>query len=289
MTQPAADGFTLFAVPKGFRDDAARHQRNALASWRALGPHVEIILFADDPGTREAAEEFGAVHVPDVAVSELGTPLLHAVFAEAQRRAKWPIVMFTNADIIYTPDLVAAIAAMREVPRFLTVGQRIDLDVEEDVTTGADALPALIARAATDGVPHAPAGSDYFIFRRGTVELPPFSVGRPGWDNWLLYWARREGVPLIDATADITAIHQNHDYSHSKFGGKTHVRGPEYFANIRLAGGFSNMLDLRSADWQLRDGRATPKPLVARLRSWWWNCAPVRHALAARRRRRAGL
>jgi len=65
--------------------------------------------------------------------------------------------------------------------------------------------------------------------------MPQFAIGRAGWDNWMIYWARRQGWPVVDATWDIFIIHQNHDYSHLP-GGKPHYRQPESFDNIRMAG-----------------------------------------------------
>jgi len=62
-------------------------------------------------------------------------------------------------------------------------------------------------------------GLDYFIFPCGLFrDIPPFAVGRPAWDNWLVYKARSLGLPVIDATKMVTAIHQNHAYSHHPMG-----------------------------------------------------------------------
>jgi hypothetical protein len=94
-------------------------------------------------------------------------------------------------------------------------------------------------------------GLDYFVFRRGGVEMRAFAVGRPGWDNWLIYDMRRKGIPVIDATGTIEAVHQNHDFSHSEFGERERVGGPEYDSNLRVAGGRGKLMNLRDADWLL--------------------------------------
>ena len=73
----------------------------------------------------------------------------------------------------------------------------------------------------------------------------------PGWDNWLIYHIRSLKIPVIDATKAITVIHQAHGYSHSIYGEKTRVGGPEAERNLKLAGGFVNMCSLRDADWVL--------------------------------------
>ena len=63
-----------------------------------------------------------------------------------------------------------------------------------------------------------PVGADYFIFRKdeALADIPPFAVGRPGWDNWFIYNARKNKYKVIDASKAIMAIHQNHDYNHVK-------------------------------------------------------------------------
>lgn len=44
--------------------------------------------------------------------------------------------------------------------------------------------------------------------------MPPLAIGRPGWDNYALWLARSRGAALVDASAVVKAVHQNHDYSH---------------------------------------------------------------------------
>ena len=70
------------------------------------------------------------------------------------------------------------------------------------------------------------------------------SFGRAGWDNWMIYAGRRSGWPVVDATASIMIIHQNHDYSHLP-GGQPHYRLPETDENVRLAGGKRVIFHLR--------------------------------------------
>jgi hypothetical protein len=46
------------------RGQTHSNQRNALQSWFLLKPTPTVLLFGDDPGVKEAAAEYGAVHVP---------------------------------------------------------------------------------------------------------------------------------------------------------------------------------------------------------------------------------
>ena len=98
---------------------------------------------------------------------------------------------------------------------------------------------------------------DYYVFPRNLkLQLPPFTVGRVGWDNWLFYQTKKSGIPIIDATPLITIIHQNHSYPHKK---KQSFK-IETERNIKLAGGLSCMLTIREADFILtKKGLGRPK------------------------------
>jgi hypothetical protein len=76
---------------------------------------------------------------------------------------------------------------------------------------------------------------DYFVFPRNcAITLPPFAVGSPFWDNWFVYTMWRKGIPIIDATKTITAVHQNHDYAHVLHGKDHRYKGPEAKLNKSL-------------------------------------------------------
>jgi hypothetical protein len=121
---------TLFATAKPFRGHNAIIQRNALQSWKALHPEVEIILFGDDEGAAEAAREFGLRHEPHVERNEWGTKRLDYLFARAQAIAQHEILCYINCDIILMGDFRRALERVRAMHRqFLMVGRRWDTDI----------------------------------------------------------------------------------------------------------------------------------------------------------------
>lgn len=229
---------TVFSAPKPLTDPhIALIQRNSIGSWMRL-PETEVILVGDEPGLAEAAHEFGVKHLKDVARNPEGTPLVSSIFSLARQASTSPLLVYVNADILLTPDLVdAARQVMSKVKKFLIVGQRWDLDVTQPLDFSGDWAASLKDEAQAHGVFHRPMGSDYFIFPRECfVDMPAFAIGRAGWDNWMIYKSCKEGWPTVDATASIFIIHQNHDYGHLP-GGQPHYRLPETYENIRLAGG----------------------------------------------------
>jgi len=242
---------TFFTIPKAFSGHSNVIQRNAIQSWLHV-PACEIILCGDDAGILEVAKEFGVVHIPKIEKNEFGTPLLDSAFTIAQRRATYDILVYINTDIIVTSDFIKAVQTI-PLPLFLGSGRRWDLDITEELDfSDVDWEKNLKARIDLKGRLHGFSGIDYFIFPRNfRHELPAFAVGRPGWDNWLIYHTRSLNIPVIDATEAITIVHQSHDYSHSPYGRKKRVEGPEAKRNFELAGGFSHMMTLRDADFIL--------------------------------------
>jgi len=255
---------TIFTIPKSFEDSHINViQRNAVQSWLQLNPRCEIILFGDDQGVAEAANEFSIRHIPEVKKNEFNTPLLNSAFNSAQKLAKNNILVYINTDIILMKDFIPAVEKIK-FPLFLMNGRRWDLDIKEEINfNDIDWEKKLRQKIAEKGELHGFSGIDYFVFPRSFQNnLPLFPVGRVGWDNWLIYYTRSLKIPVIDATEAITIIHQSHGYSHSLWGKekKTRVEGPELEQSIKLAGGFSCMSTIRDADWVLTNkGLKKPK------------------------------
>jgi len=234
---------TLFCIPKAFSGHTGIIQRNAIQNWLALGPEVEVFVCGDDPGAEQVARDSGARFIGNIDRNEFGTPILRSAFDHVARCASNDLLCYVNADIMFLPDFLDGIRSV-QFSRFLLVGQRWDLDVEEPLDFRSTAwAQELGLRVRAQGELHEFSGIDYFVFRKDEelCGLPPFAVGRPGWDNWFIYHARRLGVPVIDGTGAITTIHQNHDYRHvsTTAGGKDHVKGwygPEAERNWVLVG-----------------------------------------------------
>ncbi|MFC2035001.1 hypothetical protein ACFLUJ_02635 [Chloroflexota bacterium] len=243
---------TIFTAPKPFYGHIGVIQTNAIRSWLLLRPECEVILFGDEEGIAEVATKFGIRHISNAESNEYSTPLVSSMFSIAQDIASHQVICYVNADIILMSDFLPAVQRIYKYP-FLMVGQRWDLEMSESVNfDGAQWEPELCDRVTRQGKLHPKSGIDYFVFPRGLYDdIPPFAIGRPGWDNWMIYQARSLKIPVIDATKIITIIHQNHDYSHHTEG-KTGVwEGPEYKRNVELMGGINHGFNLDYATFLL--------------------------------------
>jgi len=242
---------TMFGIPKPFKGHFEIIQRNAIHSWTRL-PHCEVLLFGDETGTREIAAEYGARHIPAVQRNEFGTPLLNSIFSQAEREATQPILCFLNSDIILMKDFsdaVEQVAAARE--QFLLIGRRWNVAIKESLRFDPAWETELRARLKNHGRLDNNTAIDYFVFRPGLWKsIPPFAIGRPQYDNWLVYQANHSGMPVIDLTAAVTAVHQDHSRAHVD-GVEGLRRGPEGQQNLALAGGYTRGHTIWDAKYKL--------------------------------------
>lgn len=249
---------TFFTLPKPFHGHSGIIQRNAIRSWTRLRPACQVLLLGNEPGTDEAASELGVEVYAEIELNELGTPLLHSAFEAARAHAQHALLCYVNADIILLSDFVEAVRTVSSARRrFLMVGRRCNLDVRDGLPmAGATWEAELRERARREGTLYGPDGIDYFVFPKETlVALPPFAVGRPAWDNWMIYDARRRRIAVVDATRSVLAVHQNHGYGHVKHAVGPAWEGLEADRNRALLGGAEFLFTLRDATHELRQGR----------------------------------
>lgn len=255
---------TIFTAPKPFTDPHIDLiQRNAIRSWLELGEGVDIILVGDEQGLAEVAREYQVTHLPDVKKNEWGTPRVDSIFHLARKANRNELLAYLNADIILLPDFMETVWKVREMERlFLLVGRRWDLRVEDEIRFHDHWGEELFQEVKRKGKLHGPTAMDYFVFPRDIfIDVPPFAIGRAGWDNWMIYHARQQGWPVIDATPSLTVIHQAHDYSHLPEG-RPHYDLEESHRNVSLGGGFDKVYDLLDVERQFCKGRIRNVPFT---------------------------
>jgi hypothetical protein len=263
LTGPEAIMLTIFSTPKPFIGHINIIQRNAIKSWTLLHPDVEVVLFGDEEGAAEVCGEFGIRHEPEVRRHEKGPKYLDYIFHRAQEIARHDVLCYINCDILLMSGFCTAVSAVSaKHPRFLIVGRRWNAPITQacgfcEPTWQTDLRKFVTEHGGMDG----PNSIDYFVFPRGLYQgLPPLVIGRCWWDNWLLWKARDLGAPLVDATAAVMAVHQNHDYSYHPQGFLGTLQGEEALENIRIAGGKGHFRTLVDATHEL-----TPEGKIRRL------------------------
>jgi hypothetical protein len=253
---------TIFTVPKPFCGHVGEIQRNAIESWRALRPDVQVVLVGDEEGVERAARDAGVGHVGGLARNDRGTPRLDSAFECVAPVARWPLWCLVNADIVLLEDFPQAVERVAAASsEFLLVGESRDLDVEAGMRLSDAAVRSQLRKRALDrGRLRGYAALDYFVFPKGLFDpVPPFFIGRACFDNWLVWRARELRRPVVDATRSLVAVHQSHDYSHVAGGLEEAYYGDEARYNEQLAGGRKHIYSLHDATHRLyRNGPPVP-------------------------------
>lgn len=204
--------------------DIARHVNNLLAPLRAGEHNISIMKSPKIMGPH-------------------GTVLLGpAIAAVAHARPQAQVYALINADILLHPSAAYALHRARQrYLQFFLVGRRTNIDMSAEVRASLDFgstawvhHPVFLNTSNQDRVD----AEDYFFwsnrfFADKQVEIPPFHVGRPAYDNWFVHTAIHTFQPVIDASDLILAYHQRHDYSH--LANKSYWGGKEQNENYELA------------------------------------------------------
>lgn len=251
---------TIFGIPKAFEGHFGVIQRNAIQSWTRLSPRCQIILFGDERGTAEVAAELGVRHIPTIERNEFGTPLLNSLFALAEKEATNSTMCFVNSDIILMDDFLPAVhRVISKRERFLLVGRRTTLDVKELLEFKDGWESTLRTRLKERGHLDNNTAIDYFVFRPGLWgQIPAFAIGRPCYDNWLVYQANHLGASVVEMTEVVSVVHQDHTRAHPA-GVEGLRKGPEGQRNLALAGGYTHGHTIWDAKYKL-----TPRGLRRR-------------------------
>ncbi len=218
-----------------------------------------MILAGDEAGVAAAARHWERSMQPELDRNQYGTPLVSGALRIAKERAGDGAVCFVNTDILLPPSLAGATRLVRDhADSYLIIGECRDAPSRRarSIRTPSTGLRCggSSRRRGADAI-------DYFVFTPDLFDdVPAFAVGRPAWDNWLIWRAREAGAVVVDASAVVEAIHQSHDYDH--LGGReARWTGPEVAENRRLAGGGRRRLYSRlDATHRLTRARARTEP-----------------------------
>ena len=267
VTNSTSPLVTIFSLPKPFIDSSiGRIQSNAIRSWLLLGSQVDVVLLGSDSGISEFASAHGLKHDGGIRCNEFGTPILSDAFSRVRQLSSAPFLMYCNADVILRGNVVEIVNRLRvdsRFRRFLALGRRIDLPLNRLVDwNDRDDQASVDLDGRRFGKKGPIVCKEYFLFPRDTfLDIPEFAVGRGNWDNWMVAKAKANGIPVINTSQKITALHQTHDYSHMKGSRlKCYVTGAEAISNQRMAGG-RNVIRGSSAEWRMMDSGIRPIPM----------------------------
>lgn len=196
---------SFFSHPKPWISPFKEIQMTAVKSWRLVAKS-SITLLGDDEGTFDASKTLEVNCFSDIKKNEWGTPLVSDIFQYIQSKTqRGQLICYINTDIVIGEDFIATLACLQQNSeslgdQWLAIGCRTDLDFKstDDLTN------------KQDGINHGPGGIDYFVFPSGLFSFVyPFALGKFVWDQWLVGNVHRRGIPVVDCSKTLRAIHLN--------------------------------------------------------------------------------
>jgi len=281
----------LFSSPKPRREDTEAVQISAFRSWRRIFPKSRILLFGDGVTWDTFAREEGLELAGPLPLGTEGGEVIQFLFEKVSVLAGDGMAMYLNSDIFLDLSAPAAVASLESLRGpWLASARRCCLSqwagpvLEKEVN-----WKMFYARARKEGVWGEACAMDMFLFRKLSFQtMPAFLIGHMGWDNWMVYHARSQNIPVIDISKAMRLIHCAHDYSYAKGNSAPSRRdGPLEEANLKMLGGEEKLFHLGHATHELNHGKVGQRrgwsPLQRNLelwqtqhqeQSWWWR--PIR-------------
>lgn len=196
-------------------DETSRYAVHNLTirNWILLRPYVIPVVFTNDSTVAYKIKQHGLDVLPIRMAAAGGIPILKYMFQNIMSTYNTAFYGYTNSDILFTDTLLETLAWIMNSTHVLEnplmiIGKRTNVQpVREKDTTSWKRLYKV---ATGRGKLFTGLAEDYFITSRiyPWKETPNLVVGRPAYDNWLVYHARKQNHTVIDATNTILAVHQ---------------------------------------------------------------------------------
>lgn len=207
-------------------------------------------------------------HHNQVQVNAFGVPVLKSLFQVAKEQCPDAVTYsYVNGDILLRHDFVDTLEAVAShaflhnsneddsTSSFLVVGKRKNANWRHHNTSASDPFFDYQERFRRARLFHGQA-QDYFVVNNkfDWSDIPPFVIGRAGYDNWLVDYAyHHPNVHLVDATSTLSAMHMTDMDGNMAWGGPAiHVDDALYnyqFANGQFDHGTIQMATYKTVRW----------------------------------------
>ena len=277
----------LITSPKPRNDQTEAVQIAAFRSWRRAFPNAAILLYGDVASWKEEMDSLVMQAAGPLIKGMAGGEVIRDMFQDASKRAAGELLLYLNSDILLDDSAVKVVEKLRARPGpWLGSARRWCLPKWSDVVPESELeWRSFFSSAEKSGRWGEACALDMFLFRGLSFErMPPFFIGHRGWDNWMIFHARSNRVPVIDLADEMRVIHCDHDYSYAKGNSAPSRRdGPLEEANLKKLGGEERLFHLGHATHELSHGKITQcrgwGPLQRNMelwqiqhpgQSWWW-------------------
>jgi|GEM_PF-1344892 len=247
---------TFFSLPRPMTPPFDRIQYNAVWSWTQI-PGARVVLFGDEEGIDQLLAISPAItHVPTIARNHNGTPLVNSLIQQIGQVTDDPWIAFINTDIVVSPGMGQAIYQVQSQlsAPYVLMCRRWDTDTPFVIPTDDPQwFETISAQVGDNKTLYGKNGIDFMMYPQGLYDaMPPFSIGWPGasYDNWMVWEARRQRVPVIELTDQVVMFHQNHPVQKRNHAPE---KMKERAINHAYMGGYGYYYDMRDATHRLTE------------------------------------
>lgn len=253
----------LFSSPKPRRADTEAVQISAFRSWRRIFPNARILLFGEGATWESFAREQALELAGALPLGAEGGEVIRFLFEKVSGLAGDGLAMYLNSDILLDSSALTAVASLESLPApWVASARRCCLTQWTGPALKQEAdWQEFYRRACEEGVWGEACAMDMFLFRGLSFEtMPPFLIGHRGWDNWMIYHARSQKIPVLDISRAMRVIHCDHDYAYAQ-GSRDFTQRPQAREdhNLHLLGGEAKLFHLGHATHELRSGSLNPR------------------------------
>ena len=180
-------------------------------NWLSLQPYVIPVIFTNEPEVANACRRMGWKVFPLRIAAAGGIPVLKYMYKDVMEAFNTTFYAYSNSDILFTDSLIDTLLALArfnlQAP-ILVIGKRTNVDFMRK--TESLTWKNLITAAKTRGTLFTGYAEDYFITTRRFPwkDIAGVVIGRVAYDNWLVWYARKQNHLVVDATNTVLAIHQ---------------------------------------------------------------------------------
>ncbi|CAH1788225.1 unnamed protein product, partial [Owenia fusiformis] len=203
-------------------------QNNTLLNWNFIKSKLKtnIVVYSNSTVHAENCKTFDCDILPVFPKMTISRrPMLREMLIDLEKHYESEFYGYCNGDILFNSieleDTFQAILDFAEknyISGYLILGSRYQVnflqvsrnkwEFKKLKTGDEDEIMKLSNSSILDK--HRGAYDFFFARKSGFPwsEVPPFVVSQPGFDSWLMVYANKMQIPVIDVTDTLTAIHQ---------------------------------------------------------------------------------
>ena len=224
---------TLFTTWNDNREKYLVHNLT-VRNWSSLRPFAIPVIFTNDALVANECKRKGWNVLPIRVTAADGIPVLKFMYEDVMTAYNTTFYAYSNSDILYTDTLIDTLASYaykldskqrtkpsvdtsihvpllksREIQKpVLIIGKRTNVEsvTENEGSTWKEITSVAKRRGKLFGI----YAEDYFITPRNYPwkDIAEVVIGLRAYDNWLVYYARKQNYTVIDATSTLLAVHQ---------------------------------------------------------------------------------